>query len=157
MNHLRSRAGFLAPGFCAALFSFIRSDQPLLDRCLSAAAAGVAMQLGTLLGAVVCMHFAARLTGERDAAPRLLDETVLLGAMLLATAMWMWWQVNREDNVKELAACVDQVALDDPLRPSQAVRECWRDRASRAWIRSNNRRPTMVCSGRGLTAAGARR
>jgi membrane associated rhomboid family serine protease len=134
MSRLRPRVGFLAPGLGAGLFALIYSHQPLLDRCLSAVTVGVAIQVGTLIGAVLCMSLAAELTRQR-AVVRLIhddrDETALLGAMLLTTAMWMCWQIDREATVHDLASCVDQVTLDDPLRPSQAVNQCWRDRASR--------------------------
>lgn len=130
MSRLRPRVGFLAPGLGAGLFVLMHSHQPLLDRCLSAVTVGVAIQVGTLIGGLLCIHLAGKLTGGAAALSEP-ESPALLAAMLLATGMWMWWQIDREATVHELASCVDQVTLDDPLRPSQAVNQCWRDRASR--------------------------
>jgi len=136
----RKLLAFALPSVVAGLFVFSTATSAIGDRFVQAAFLGFLVPFVGAILAALAAGAAAWLMGEdmgpsRD--PReepLLSTRNILAGILLATAMWLWWQHSKDTTITRVAGCVNEVVAEQQLTPERAVHECYRRASDDDWF-----------------------
>ena len=90
---------------------------------------GSRVEVGGLIGLIVFTVAAGKLLGESDLvlAQAFEFDRHMIGGLLLATVVWLWWQYDRDKVVYEIADCVTDIMKETGVAPREAVLRCYRE------------------------------
>jgi hypothetical protein len=123
------RIGFALwlPAVIAFVFQFLKTEGSAGHRLVASLVAGFAVEVGGLIGLIVFTVAAGKLLGESDLvlAQAFELDRHMIGGLLLATVVWLWWQYDRDKVVYEIADCVTDIMKETGVAPREAVLRCY--------------------------------
>lgn len=130
-----SRLGFLVPIGLVFGYIALSSKAALPDRLFIAAGLAFGSYVLGLFGVFLANYGAGWLLGSPP--PDILTSREALCGLLLITATWLAWQINRDETVADIASCVEWYLEESdrgrilPGDCRQAVRSCYLSRGDR--------------------------